>query len=425
MSLSSCIPSTSLTASQTCGRLHYLLSGTFNTVFLYLLAFSPYTNPPTLRVHDRIRAEGPHQYLALSEERDTAYATTWAQPPSLSSWSVLDRGQGGISRLNSVPISATGSYLAVLPSHWQSSLELDMPRVYQAGGPVAQTFSLANTGALQDRLQEVIYLDGGEAELWDPATDRTRVALRYGSHAIDLDPNYKRAYVPHVGRDSIYAYAVELDGTLRQLAEVPSFGNRGHEGPRHSIPSRDGRKLYVVTEHTSYLDVYDVIGSMPYLAHSQRLSIIPSSLDPSRALYRGDTLRLSLDDTRIYVTTRGKTSAEKGFISVWRVEPDGSIADDSTSSTEERGYGALHRFETATSGGKANAIEVFPFSSAEQREGRDWLVLTDDEEGWVSILEWNDPACQLTEIARVQLGRQEGAVEEEAGTGASHAVWLS
>lgn len=91
--------------------------------------------------------------------------------------------------------AATGSYLAVSPS----SLGFTPPRIYQAGGPVAQTFA-ANpaTGGFGEQLQEVIYLNGGEDELRDPKTDKTRVALRYGSHAVDLDPVHRRAYVPHV-----------------------------------------------------------------------------------------------------------------------------------------------------------------------------------------------------------------------------------
>jgi len=90
-----------------CPRLHYLLSGTFNTLFLYLLAFSPYApGGPTLAVHRKYRAEGPHQFLALSEDRTTAYATTWAQPPTLSSWEVLAGGRDGVRKVNTVPICA-------------------------------------------------------------------------------------------------------------------------------------------------------------------------------------------------------------------------------------------------------------------------------------------------------------------------------
>lgn len=215
----------------TCARLHYLLSGTFNTVFLYLLAFSPYTSPPTLEIHRKYRAEGPHQFLAVNEARDRVYATTWAQPPSLSSWKVSEQGRGGIEKINTVRIcqhrfacfcatffrrtdvfvfflrsffrnlstASTGSYLSVLPRELSHSLDVNSARLYQAGGPVAQTFSLSSSsGAIEEQLQEVIYLDGGSAELWDDKTDRTRVALRYGSHAIDIDPVFRRAYVPHV-----------------------------------------------------------------------------------------------------------------------------------------------------------------------------------------------------------------------------------
>ena len=90
-----------------CPRLHYLLSGTFNTLFLYLLAFSPYApGGPLLAVHRKYRAEGPHQFLALSEDRTTAYATTWAQPPTLSSWEILAGGKDGVRKLNTVPICA-------------------------------------------------------------------------------------------------------------------------------------------------------------------------------------------------------------------------------------------------------------------------------------------------------------------------------
>lgn len=170
----------------------------------------------------------------------------------------------------------------------------------------------------------------------------------------------------------------------------------------------------------SYLDVYDVTIASPYLSHSQRLSVIPRTLDETRLQYRGDTLRLSLDGTRLYVTTRGKTPHEKGYVSVWKVAQDGGIEEMRTG--EESGYGALHRYETKTSGGKANAIEVFPFRST---PGRDWIVLTDDEEGWVTILEWRDEWMELREIACAQLGRQEGAEKDEEVTGASHAVWLS
>lgn len=96
-------------------------------------------------------------------------------------------------------------------------------------------------------------------------------------------------------------------------------------------------------------------------------------------------------------------------------------------------YEALSRFEARNSGGKAHAIEVFPFHCSSTGQGHDYLVFTDDEAGHVSILEWRDEWSELREVAVVQLGvdapvegeRKGQVLEEERGTGASHAVWLS
>lgn len=92
--------------SGTCPVTHHLLTGTFNTLFLYLLAFTPYSNPPSLTITQAVSANGPHQFLALSPDRQHAYATTWkANEPTLSAWDVIDAGRGGIREVNTVPIS--------------------------------------------------------------------------------------------------------------------------------------------------------------------------------------------------------------------------------------------------------------------------------------------------------------------------------
>lgn len=198
--------------------------------------------------------------------------------------------------------------------------------------------------------------------------------------------------------------------------------------------------------------MYNVHASKPYLSHSQRLSIIPPHQHATRELYRGDTLRLSADHRRLYVTTRGKTSSQRGWVATFALESDGSVREEKTEGEEglPEGYGAQSRYETQTSGGKANAIEVFPkefwpsedvaggATTAEGAarpgpQGRDYVVLTDDELGYVTILEWRDEWNQLREVAAVQLGvdapvegEERGQiVEGEAATGASHAVWLS
>lgn len=133
----------------------------------------------------------------------------------------------------------------------------------------------------------------------------------------------------------------------------------------------------------------------------------------ARLAYRGDTLRLSTpsdsSSAYLYATTRGKTSATKGIVSVWSIGEDGMLGET-----------ALARYKTRNSGGKANAIEVFPF--ARRDSDAEWFVLTDDEAGWVSILEWDGRT--MVEVAEVQLGTESDG-EGVGNVGASHAVWLS
>ncbi|KAI5477033.1 hypothetical protein MNV49_006909 [Pseudohyphozyma bogoriensis] len=361
----------------TSARLHYLLSGTFNTIFLYLLAFDPAT--ASLTIHAKIRGEGPHQFWALNEERTRAYGTTWAKEPTLT---------------------ATSSYIQVSPFQ---------PRIYSAGGPTGEVHEVdPATGGFGKKLQELLYVPEDELE----AADKTRVALRYGSHAIDISLPRKKVFAPHVGSDTIYMYDLEENGTLKLLAKCPSFGDE-HEGPRHTIPSPDGTKLYAVTEHTSYIDVYNI--NADSLTHVQRVSVIPPEKYSLRKSFRGDTLRFSQDGRFLYGTTRGMTAATRGYVAVWEIAADGTLGTGSPLAEP------VDSFETGTSGGKANAVEAFPFHPEGQAIARDWVALTDDQDGWVWILEWDGK--KLSEIAGVRLG--EGEEGEEAGVGASHAVWLS
>lgn len=151
--------------------------------------------------------------------------------------------------------------------------------------------------------------------------------------------------------------------------------------------------------------------------------------EANRLQYRGDTLRFSQDHRFLYATTRGKTAATKGYVTVWSVSLDGVLGSPESTKGEEA-HAPLTRYQTPTFGGKANAVEAFPFHAAKWGEDevkveKDWIVLTDDGEGWVWVLEWDGREETLTQVAGVQLGRQEGATEEEKDTGASHAVWLS
>jgi len=82
----------------------YVLSGSFRSLSLFLLAFSP--SRRTLEHVQTAQGFGPHQYIAVAEGRHAVYATSWNVPPQLYSWEIQRNGQEPrLSFVNSAPIS--------------------------------------------------------------------------------------------------------------------------------------------------------------------------------------------------------------------------------------------------------------------------------------------------------------------------------
>ncbi|EPQ32185.1 uncharacterized protein PFL1_00382 [Pseudozyma flocculosa PF-1] len=433
----------------TCPRVRHIVTGTFNTEALYVLGYDILDS--SLRIEQRIDAEGPHQFLALGRTESggkTIYATTWAKRKSLSAWSVVGGGAGsggsgqvGLRHINTVDITATSSYVHVQPPPYAS---LTAPsyclapgpsrHLYSAGGPTGELHALDGaTGAILDKRQEYVYLVGGEAAL--AGADKTRKALRYGAHNLDFGP-HRLAYVADLGRNAIlvYTYDDEEAGTLRLVEQVQS--PREGDGPRHVVPSPDGHWFFSVTEHTSYVDVFRIrAGSLDgdaraglQVEYVESLDILPPGRE--RHDFRGDTVRISPDGRALLASTRGMTASTRGFVTAWRLDLSSPTARSPIVDADR----ALDRYETRTSGGKANAIEWAPRyplvrpdlgsaaeAEAEAGEGetKDLVILTDDLEGWVVVLEWD--GSRLVEKADVKLP---GRAEDGADEGASHAIWI-
>ena len=123
---------------------------------------------------------------------------------------------------------------------------------------------------------------------------------------------------------------------------------------------------------------------------------------------------MNRDGTILIASTRGITPATQGFVAAWAVDQSsGSLIDDRRDTSADD-VQPLARYRTRNSGGKANAVEPAPPDSPLGPKGEEWIILTDDEEGWVIILAWDGSI--LEEAASVQLLE---------GDMASHAVWLS
>jgi hypothetical protein len=270
----------------------------------YLLAFTP--SQSSLKLHKTIRAEGPHQYIALSADRSKAYATTWAQPPTLSAWNILDRGRSGIQHINTVPISAFARgaadprghdltkwpprscyvivhlSLAVLPPSnlfsWRADRRSARCRARDrwirreaAGNALRRTGKAGIRGQDSSRFGMCDHTPAHETNLRDVDSCPCRgtavtASTSTKSEGRCLYPTCRSQVTlfvqtaeaeirtPTSGHNSIFMYNVLEDGELSLVANCPSAASTepdAHEdGPRHNIPSPDGSKLYAVTEHS-------------------------------------------------------------------------------------------------------------------------------------------------------------------------------
>lgn len=157
-----------------------------------------------------------------------------------------------------------------------------------------------------------------------------------------------------------------------------------------------------------YLDVYDIAPHGLTYRHSS--SLLSSSQDPHD--FRGDTVRLSRTTPFVFATTRGKDANVRGLLVAFELETSSSSQGRGGLLRPDQGPQAI--FETPTSGGKANAIEVLPAQGrGGAKEDEEWLVLTDSEQGLVLVISWD--GIRFEEVSRVKL---------EEGDGASHAVWV-
>lgn len=276
-----------------------------------------------------------------------------------------------------------------------------------------------------------------------------------------------------LGGSTIEVYTRASDGSLTHIDTSPAPQRAGgveeEDGPRHVKVHPNGRVLYCVTEHcastlsplrlhsnpspANYLDVYTISppdGVTPVLTYVASRSLIPPHLreadthdDGAPRTYRGDTLVLAPSTPSqpapqsIFATTRGgEGEATRGWVGVWRLDAEGMFAGD----LENNPY-LVERYEAATPGGKAHALDVrLKDGDDGEADGALWVLLTDDSppHPGVRVLEWDGwlwrgGGTRLREVAAwpppgfydsEPKNETEKEGEPERMAGGSHAVWL-
>ncbi|GAA5855743.1 hypothetical protein JCM8547_001665 [Rhodosporidiobolus lusitaniae] len=369
---------------------HHLLVGTFNTSRIFTLAFD--ASKQTLEIVKINEGQAPHSWLALNEAKDRLYATSWTEPPAIASYSISPISSSSppsVTHLTSLPTAARSGYVCVSKTH-----------AYSAGGPTGEVFAIdPESGALKEEVQKLDFV--GEKKQRDDGSTMDFGGLRHGSHSFDLGPGGKLAYVADIGRNAVFVFRVLPSGQL-ELTEK-NIAPRPTDGPRHVTPHPNGQYVYSLQEHSSMVDCFEVNREKGTLSWKGGVKIIPEDHDPKD--YWADEVRVSPSGRYLYCSTRHLTersSTQKGWVAVYPL-PSSGLLDPSSK--------PLAMWETPTSGGWANAVEPAP--GAYNREGEEFVALTDSEEGLVLILGFDGE--KVREVARTKL---------PGGAGAATAVWL-
>ncbi|KII91226.1 hypothetical protein PLICRDRAFT_62351, partial [Plicaturopsis crispa FD-325 SS-3] len=366
---------------------HHFLLGTFRSPFLYTLSFDPQARRLAL-VHTAT-ATGGHSWLHLSKDRRYLYATGWTDPPSLAAYRMVPSGKER-------PFPVTELINTASPRFLSGYVGANGEALFSASGPQVDVFSLDTTsgGFSSGRVLQSVSLVDGESDGKQAEGEMDFGGLRHGGHSADLSPDGSKLYVADIGRNCIWTYNVSSSQTLSLASKTAA--TRENDGPRHAWPHPNGRIVYVVQEHSSMIDVFELVGDK--LEWRQGASIIPS--DATCGDFWADEVRTSSSAKTLFGSTRGLTPSTRGFVVAFALLPSGLLASTTPS----------HRFETRTSGGWANAIAPCPY---EGPNGQVWLTLTDSEVGFVQLLQWTEDHG-FNVVDEVMLGED---------IGASVAVW--
>lgn len=120
-------------------------------------------------------------------------------------------------------------------------------------------------------------------------------------------------------------------------------------------------------------------------------------------------VRLSPSADTLFGSTRGLEAKTKGYVAAWALRPDGRLVNPDPEQ-------CMHRMQTRTSGGWANAIAVCPTLGGKDLD-QAYLTLTDSEEGFIQVLGFTREHG-FKVLDEVKLGGEDEQV------GASVAVWL-
>ena len=148
--------------------------------------------------------------------------------------------------------------------------------------------------------------------------------LTEGAHAHGIRPVPGTAFVLATDTMHGFIYTYELN-EAGKLIERFCFSKPGLEAPRHMTFSKDGNRVFVLTERTSTLEVFSINRETGELTHKQSISNIPDD-------FKGDSssaaIHISPDGKYVYCSNRGHDSLTVYDVEKDPVEKVGYVSDE-------------------------------------------------------------------------------------------------
>ena len=134
-------------------------------------------------------------------------------------------------------------------------------------------------------------------------------------HQILLAPDGIHVYVPDLGLDRLVCYRFDAEKGWLEKDHWPDILGQPGQGIRHGVFSKDGTRLYVMTEMTAQVNVY---AYQPGTGQTKLVQVCNTTEDLTGVL--GAAIRLHPTEQWLYVSVRG---ADK--IVVFQIGGDGLL----------------------------------------------------------------------------------------------------
>ena len=249
-------------------------------------------------------------FLVITPDKKYVYSVSESPAGSSANAFSFNEKTETLSLLNSSLTKSDGPcFISATPNH-----------VFTAnyGGGSISVFGRKADGTLTDVLQVIQHV-GKSIN-----TDRQNEPH---VHQVLVTPDQKYVVANDLGTDKVTVYQYYPDAKTDVLIPVDTLSVKPGSGPRHSVFSRDGKKIYLLYEIDGTLSVLGM--EKGKLNLRQETSIIKNE----KVVIRAAEIHLSPDEKFLYATNRGTAND----ITCFAISKDGCLTFIQQTSTKGEG----------------------------------------------------------------------------------------